>query len=215
MKLIELLDSQAKAYLTGINLRSTQVEALNKLLTKNYQTDAKQALKDSNFADSMLSARQLHSLIINQAAGWILDILDGNWTPCPIPSQVGLNQATPIRWFRENGQNVAENIHRKKAMRAKAKADAREANKPEKEVEETFTSQDVETAKLEGKQEALKQVYAQYASDITPNMLLDLIEALDRQDRHRLLATLAAKYPTQASTTKRGKGTGNQATLPV
>lgn len=215
MKMIELLDSQAKSYLTGLNLRSVQVDALNKLLTKSYQTDAKQALNDSKFTDSMLSARQLHSLVVNQAAGWILDILDGTWTPCPVPPQAGLNQAAPIRWFRENGQSVAENISTKKAIKAKQKADAKAANKPEKEdAPETFTAQDIEAAKAEGKAQARKEAYAVSAADISPDMILQLIDALDRQDRHRVLAALAAKYPTQAPTRK-GKGAGNQANLPV
>ena len=213
MKMIELLDQQAKAYLTGINLRSTQVDALNKLLTKSYQQDAKQALNDSKFTDSMLSARQLHSLIVNQAAGWILDILDGTWTACPVPPQAGLNQAASIQWFKQNGQSVAENISTKKVQRAKAKADAK-GQKPEKEEPETFTAQDLESAKAEGIAQGRKESYAVSAADINADMILDLIEALDRADRHRLLAALAAKYPT-TQPTKRGKGADTQATLPV
>ena len=213
-RMIEMLDQQAKQYLTGISLRSVQVDNLNKLLTTNYQADAKEALKASGFTDSMLSARQLHSLLVNNAASWLVDILSGNWVACPIPKSAGLNQAGAIAWFKEHGQSLAERISTKKALRAKAKADAK-ANKPEKaEPEETFTVAEVEAAKREGKNEALKQVFAVNAADINPLMILELIDSLDQKEREALLTALAAKYPkTQAN--KRGEGTAadQQATL--
>ena len=215
-RMLDMLDPQAKQYMTGLNLRSVQVEALNKLLSTNYNSDAKEALKASGFTDSMLSSRQLHSLIVNQACTWLVEILSGNWTACPIPKSAGLNQSLAIAWFKEQGQSVAERIATKKALRAKAKSDAK--GKPEKlEPEETFTAAEVEAAKLEGKAEALKTVFAINAADISADMLLDLIEALDRTDRHRVLASLAAKYPTTTATNKRGKGTtaNQQPTLPV
>lgn len=213
MKMLELLDAQAKQYLAGINLRNIQVEALNKLLNTNYTADAKEALSQSGFTGSMLSARQLHSLIVNQACTWLVDILQGNWTPCPVPKSAGLNQAPAIAWFKEHGQATAERISTKKAQRAKQKADAK-AEKPEKaEPEPTFTAADLEAAKLEGMAQARKEAFAVNAADISPLMILELIDTLDIKERQALLAALAAKYP-KVQAPKRGKGT-DQPTLPV
>lgn len=212
-RMIDLLDAQAKAYLTGINTRSVQVEALNRLLTKSYTADAREALKASGFTNSMLTSRQLHSLVVNQACTWLVDLLEGNWLPCPIAKNAGLNQAQAIAWFKSNGEAVANAIATKKAVKAKAKADAK-ATKPEKTEEpESFTAQDVEAAKAEGIAQARKECYAISAADISPDMILQLIDSLDRADRHRVLAALAAKYPS-STPTRKGKG-ASQATLPV
>lgn len=217
-KMIDLLDSQARQYLTGLNNRSIQVEALNRLLTKNYTADAREALKASGFAEGMLSTRQLHSLIVNNACTWLVDILDGTWVACPIPAQAGLNQAAAIRWFRENGQSTAETISTKKAIKAKAKADAKAQQQPEeKAVEETFSQIEMDAAFRAGQRDVLQIAYAFTASDISRDMLLDLIECLDHADREWLLASLAAKYPNatkRVAAPKRGKGT-TQSTLPV
>lgn len=215
-RMIEMLDSQAKQYLTSLNLKTVQVEALNKLLSTNYNSDAKEALTQSGFTDSMLSSRQLHSLIVNQAASWLVEILQGNWAACPIPANAGLNQAAPVKWFKEHGQSLAERIATKKAMRAKAKADAK--GKPDKaeklEPEETFTAAEVEAARLEGMAQARKEVFAVNAADISPLMILELIDSLDQKERQVMLAALAAKYP-KSQAPKRGKGTTDQPTLPV
>ena len=217
MKMIELLDQHAKQYLTGLNNRSVQVDALNKLLTTNYREDAKDALSQSGFTDGMLSARQMHSLIVNNAATWLVDVLSGNWTPCPIAKNAGLNQAKAITWFKEHGEATAERIATKKAQRAKARADAKAKQQPEEkeEAEETFTQSDLEQAFREGQRDALQSAYAFTASDINKSMIVDLIECLDHADREWLLAELAAKYPnaSKRAATKRGKGT--QPTLPV
>lgn len=211
MKMIELLDAQAKQYLAGINLRNIQVEALNKLLSTNYNSDAKDALTQSGFTDGMLSARQLHSLIVNQAASWVVGILQGNWVACPIPKAAGLNQSLVIQWFKDHGEGVAQRIATKKALRAKQKADAK-AQAEKLEPEETFTQGDIEQAFKDGQHDVLNMVYAVSAADIGRSMILDLIETLDCTDRQWLLAALAAKYPATTSG-KRGKGTADQPSL--
>ena len=134
-----------------------------------------------------------------------------------MPPNAGLNQAPAIQWFKQHGEAVANAIATKKALKAKAKADAKAEAKGEKTEEpESFTAQDLEAAKVEGIAQGRKQSYAVSAADITPDMIVELIGALDRQDRHRVLAALAAKYPTSTPTApKRGKGATNQPTLPV
>lgn len=218
-KMLDLLDSQARQYLTSLNNRSVQVEALNRLLTKNYTADAREALKASGFAEGMLSTRQLHSLIVNKACTWLVDILDGTWVACPLPAQAGLNQAAAIRWFRENGQATAEAISLKKAMKAKAKADAKAEAKNDKaeEPEDVFTQADLDQAFRAGQHDALMSAYAFTASDISRTMLVDLIETLDVADREWLLAELATRYPnaSKRAAARKGKGAGNQANLPV
>ena len=240
MKMIDMLDAQAKQYLAGINLRSVQVDALNKLLSTNYNSDAREALTQSGFSDGMLSARQLHSLIVNHAASWIVEILQGNWATCPIPKAAGLNQSIAIAWFKTNGESVAERIAIKKVVRAKAKADAKadaEAKATQAEYQAELDAQSKQLQIVEEQVQAklaLVEAYAiedavQKALAVHTKKMQDKIDAyqsvagiqhlitmLEDADRHALLAALATKYPKVQQATKRGKGTTEQqSTLPV
>jgi len=244
MKMIDMLDAQAKQYLAGINLRNIQVEALNKLLNTNYTADAKEALSQSGFTDGMLSARQLHSLIVNQAASWIVEILQGNWASCPIPKAAGLNQSLSIAWFKANGESVAERIAIKKVVRAKAKADAK-ADAEEKAAQAEYQAElDAQSKQLQLVEEqvqaklALVEAYA--VEDAVQKALVhqaalhaqEVKKMRDKIDAYQNVAgimhlinmledadcqSLLAALATKypkAQATKRGKGT-DQPTLPV
>ena len=106
-KLSANANSDVNNYLTATNARNKNEKATLTLATKTFKGEQAKHLQASNLHVA-LTSKVLFSLTKSGASIWLLDLLKGKNTPCPIDKASGLYSNVAIQYFITLQDQVAK-----------------------------------------------------------------------------------------------------------